>query len=241
MAKGLLHITALALALALASGCKAKPGGRCSANQTACEDPHTGLFCLDGKFTEMTCGGPDGCVAAGKQVDCDNTIANKGDGCSESEDLACTADKKGELRCRGNHFIVASTCRGPTGCFFTGNKLHCDTDVADSNDPCEEKDDLACSVRQEGPLQVRRPEVRHREHLPRPQGVLDRGEQRELRPPCRRARRSVPFRGQLRLHRRQKGAFGLPWRQVQAGKKVQQAVRVHRPRRQDRVRLSVRN
>jgi hypothetical protein len=94
----------------------------------------------------MSCGGPDGCVVNGKQVDCDNTLASKGDGCSEAEDLACTTDKKSELRCRGNRFVVASTCRGPTGCFFTGNKLHCDTDVADSNDPCEEKDDLACSL-----------------------------------------------------------------------------------------------
>ena len=146
MTKGLLCLVFPFLAFALTTSCKAKPGGRCSGSQTACEDPHTGLFCLDGKYTEMTCNGPDGCVTSGKQVDCDNTIAAKGDGCSEPEDLACTADKKGELRCRGGHFVVASTCRGPTGCFFTGNKLHCDTDVADSNDPCEEKDDLACSV-----------------------------------------------------------------------------------------------
>jgi hypothetical protein len=132
--------------LAFTGGCKPKLGGRCSAGQTACEDPRTALFCDDAKFGEMTCSGPDGCVQSGKQVDCDNTIANKGDGCSEAEDLACTADKKGELRCRGGHFVVASTCRGPSGCFFTGNKLHCDTDLADTSDPCEEKDDLACSL-----------------------------------------------------------------------------------------------
>src|SRR5271170_2256462 len=76
----LIFALALVLVLALVSGCKAKPGGRCSASQTACEDAHTGLFCLEGKFTEMSCAGPDGCVASGKQVDCDNTIANKGDG-----------------------------------------------------------------------------------------------------------------------------------------------------------------
>jgi hypothetical protein len=146
MTKTATLVMALFFALPLVAGCKAKPGGRCAASQTACEDPHTALFCQDGKFAEMTCGGPDGCVASGKQVDCDNTIANKGDGCSEPEDLACTPDKKSELRCRGGHFVVASSCRGPSGCFFTGNKLHCDTDVADMNDPCEEKDDLACSV-----------------------------------------------------------------------------------------------
>jgi hypothetical protein len=129
-----------------ASACRPKPGGHCSIGATACMDPHTALFCLDGKYTDMTCGGPDGCVQSGRSVDCDNTIANANDGCSEAEDLACTSDKKSELRCRGNHFVVASTCKGPTGCFFTGNKLHCDTDLADLNDPCEEKDDLACSM-----------------------------------------------------------------------------------------------
>lgn len=128
------------------AGCKPKAGGHCSPQQTACADVHTALACQDGKFVEVSCGGPDGCVASGKQVECDNSIANKGDGCAESEDLACTADKKGELRCRSNRFVLASTCRGPTGCFFTGNKLHCDTDVAEANDPCEEKDDLACAA-----------------------------------------------------------------------------------------------
>src|SRR5437899_534740 len=127
-------------------GCKPKPGGRCGPSQVACFDPRTALFCLDGKFTEMTCGGPAGCTQSGKQIECDNTLANKGDGCAEQEDLACTADKKSELRCRGNKFVVASTCRGPTGCFFTGNKLHCDTDLADLSDPCEDKDDLACAL-----------------------------------------------------------------------------------------------
>ncbi len=138
-------LAALALA-ALGTGCKPKVDGHCTAGQMACEDGHSALFCENGKYAEMTCSGPDGCAQSGKQVDCDNSIANKGDGCSEPEDLACTADKKGELRCRSDHFTLASTCRGPSGCFFTGNKLHCDTDVADSNDPCEEKDDLACSL-----------------------------------------------------------------------------------------------
>jgi hypothetical protein len=136
----------LAVVLALSNGCKPKPGGRCSGTQTACEDAKTALFCDDGKFSEMTCGGPDGCAQSGKQVDCDNTIASKGDGCSDNDDLACSAEKKSELRCRSNHFALASTCRGPGGCFFTGNKLHCDTDIADLSDPCEEKDDLACSL-----------------------------------------------------------------------------------------------
>ena len=49
--------------------------GRCGPSQVACFDKATALFCLDGKFSEMSCGGPAGCVQSGKQVDCDNTIA----------------------------------------------------------------------------------------------------------------------------------------------------------------------
>jgi hypothetical protein len=150
MAAILRRTCALGLVVTLAglwtTGCKPKIGGRCTVGQMACEDSHGALFCEDGKYSEMTCSGPDGCVQSGKSVDCDNTVANKGDGCAEAEDLACTADKKGELRCRSGHFALASSCRGASGCFFTGNKLHCDTDLADSNDPCEDKDDLACSL-----------------------------------------------------------------------------------------------
>ena len=137
---------AFLLFAAALGGCKPKLGGTCRASQVACLDGDTALFCIDGKFAEMSCGGPGGCAQTGKQVECDNTLATKGDGCAEQEDLACGMDKKSELRCRGNKFIVASTCRGPTGCFFTGNKLHCDTDVADLSDSCEDKDDLACAL-----------------------------------------------------------------------------------------------
>ena len=147
MARRVFGVGLVVVLLALTGvGCKAKPGGVCRPSQVACFNSSTALFCLDGKFSEMSCGGPAGCVQSGKQIECDNTLALKGDGCAEQEDLACTSDKKSELRCRGNKFVVASTCRGPTGCFFTGNKLHCDTDVADLADPCEDKDDLACAI-----------------------------------------------------------------------------------------------
>jgi len=142
---GGLLLLAIALATSL-TGCKPKPGGRCSPSAFVCENGTTALFCLDGKYSEVSCAGPAGCVMSGKTAECDNTLAKVGDGCAEQEDLSCTSDKKSELRCRGNKFVVASTCRGPTGCFFTGNKLHCDTDLADLTDPCEDKDDLACSL-----------------------------------------------------------------------------------------------
>jgi hypothetical protein len=125
-----------------------KVGGTCTAaDRLACKDDHAALFCLGGTFTEMRCDGPRGCAPSGHGIQCDNTVARVGDGCAEEEDLACTLDGKAELRCRANKFVVASTCRGPTGCFFVHNtKLHCDTDLADLPDPCEDNGDLACAL-----------------------------------------------------------------------------------------------
>ena len=47
-------LAALALMATLASGCKPKVGGRCTAGQMACDDGHGALFCEDGKYAEMT-------------------------------------------------------------------------------------------------------------------------------------------------------------------------------------------
>jgi len=143
MTKALSSLAVLAL---LVASCKQKPGGTCSAGTHVCEDGHTMLFCLEGKLAEMPCNGPDACTLNTKPNECDHTIANKGDACEEAEEPACTADKKQEVRCRQNHWAVAASCKGPLGCFFTGAKLHCDDDLADLGDPCEENGQLSCSV-----------------------------------------------------------------------------------------------
>src|SRR5262249_11295428 len=98
-----------------------------------------------GKYVAAACGGEEGCTFS-DQAECDNRIANVGDACVGENDLSCTPDARAELRCKRGHFVVASTCRGPTGCYFTTNKLHCDTDLADLPDPCEDADDLACAL-----------------------------------------------------------------------------------------------
>lgn len=144
-------VVSLGLSLALSvvgTGCKKKAAGdSCSPTQTTCQDKENALICVGGKLTVMQCRGSAGCSGSGETVSCDNKFASAGDGCSkETSDLACTMDKKGELRCRDNRLVLASSCRGPKGCWWEGSTLHCDTDTADLTDPCEDDDGLSCST-----------------------------------------------------------------------------------------------
>jgi hypothetical protein len=128
-------------------GCKKKPGDTCKPEEMACLDPKAALICVNGAFAEMKCRGAAGCAASADAVSCDNKFAEVGDGCNkETSELACAGDKKGELRCKDNKLALASSCRGPKGCWWEGATLHCDTDVADLADPCEDDEDLACST-----------------------------------------------------------------------------------------------
>jgi hypothetical protein len=147
--------TILALLAALSGGCKKKAGDACKAGQSMCIDKSSALYCQDGKFAVQTCRGADGCKAANGEIACDNKAALENDGCDEEKDLACTLDKRNELRCHANKFTVASTCRGSKGCWFEGNTLHCDTDLAEPGDPCEDADDIACAVDQKSELKCR--------------------------------------------------------------------------------------
>ena len=98
-------------------------------------------------FWTPAAGGPGGCADSKDGAFCDNKVAQEKDGCDpRTSGLACTMDKKSEMRCRGNTFVVASTCRGPSGCTFEGTDLKCDTDIADPKDPCEDDNGLACAV-----------------------------------------------------------------------------------------------
>ena len=128
-------------------GCSKKVGDSCSSGVKVCADKDKALFCVDGKLLEMACRGPAGCADAKDEVFCDNKVAAEKDGCDQGlSALACTMDKKSELRCKANKFVLTSTCRGPGGCTFEGTTLKCDTDVADPKDPCEDEDDLSCAL-----------------------------------------------------------------------------------------------
>ncbi len=142
---GLIVLLALAPLAALA-GCKPQVGGKCNANQVACADKTTGLFCgSDGKFATMSCAGPLGCTQNGTEVDCDNSVASNSDGCNTPGDVACATDHKAALECKDGKFSVGSTCKGPGGCKITGDKITCDNDTSDVGDACHFNGDYACT------------------------------------------------------------------------------------------------
>ncbi|MEO8874355.1 MAG: hypothetical protein ABI461_02110 [Polyangiaceae bacterium] len=128
-------------------GCKPKVGAKCNAGQEICTDKAGGLFCgADSKFAAMSCGGPAGCVQSAQGFACDNSLATTADGCETNDDVACAADKKAALECHDNKFTVGSTCKGPKGCTIADDKISCDNDTADENDPCHFDDDYACTT-----------------------------------------------------------------------------------------------
>jgi hypothetical protein len=130
----------------LAAGSKsAGPGSTCTSGQMKCTTGAEALYCEGGKFAAMKCAGPKGCVAASKGVDCDNTVASANDVCDEDQEHACAPDSKSRLLCKGHKFVVSSHCEGDKGCYWTGNTIHCDTDIADLNDPCDKDEDIACA------------------------------------------------------------------------------------------------
>ena len=147
MARRRVAIALLLLGFVGTVGCSKKVGDSCSSGVKVCADKDKALFCVDGKLLEMACRGPAGCADAKDEVFCDNKVAGEKDGCDQGlSTLACTMDKKSELRCKANKFVLTSTCRGPGGCTFEGTTLKCDTDVADPKDPCEDEGDLSCAL-----------------------------------------------------------------------------------------------
>jgi hypothetical protein len=127
-------------------------GDACSLeNDNSCtSDKRSVVVCRGRKWTKsLTCAGPGGCERADKDVKCDNTVASLGDLCNIEKDLACSADKKATLVCRGGKFEVGTPCKGPKLCVAQSGKINCDDSLADLNDPCEKKptdEKYACST-----------------------------------------------------------------------------------------------
>lgn len=138
---------ALAALVVLSSACKAKPGGKCGGASAACTDKANALFCVDDTYAAIPCRGEKGCAQNGAVVDCDESIANEQDVCNAPDAIACTPDHKEALRCTNKRFVLDETCKGPTGCRIDATqKITCDNDIADVNDPCHFIGDYACTT-----------------------------------------------------------------------------------------------
>jgi hypothetical protein len=138
---------ALAALVVLSADCKPKVGGKCSGAAAACIDKASALFCVDDAYATITCRGEKGCAQNGAVVDCDESVASEQDACNAPDTIACSSDHKEALRCTNKRFVIDETCKGPTGCKIDATqKISCDNDVADVNDPCHFIGDYACTT-----------------------------------------------------------------------------------------------
>ncbi|MFO0663653.1 MAG: hypothetical protein U0174_06855 [Polyangiaceae bacterium] len=108
------------------------------------------VVCRDGKFTtHLDCKGPKGCSMIGKMLNCDTTLADKGDNCSKPGTYACATDNKQMFICSSDKkWDVWRYCRGRDACQVknNGNEVNCDVSISEENDPCGVPNAVACSV-----------------------------------------------------------------------------------------------
>jgi hypothetical protein len=120
---------------------KQKAGDKCSHNNMfLCSDANTALICVQGTIETMPCRGAKGCATSGGEPECDDDISKEGEACvmppAGALNVACTTDAKGLLHCANNKWTLASGCKGPKGCKFSGTNFTCDDDFADVGDVC---------------------------------------------------------------------------------------------------------
>lgn len=126
--------------------CKPKAGGSCKDDAPeTCIGDKSALACHDGKWEEMTCRGPQGCIKSGKENVCDQTVAEANDVCNLPNDFVCTGDKKGMLECKKNKWVFVQSCLGERNCVTEQKKVICDNSIANPADPCREEEDYACA------------------------------------------------------------------------------------------------
>jgi hypothetical protein len=87
-------------------------------------------------------------VFDGRNVQCDTSVGEPADPCTQKGTYACSADKKTMLVCDGDTLGPASTCRGPQGCRIQreGNRVDCDDTIAIEGDVCDQPRRIACST-----------------------------------------------------------------------------------------------
>lgn len=98
-----------------------KEGAECEQADTYSCTPDKAkmLVCKDKKMVVASlCKGQHGCRLQGKKVDCDNSLSDVGDICSEGS-IACSMDKKAFLECKGGKFVKKQDCKQQCTVFNT--------------------------------------------------------------------------------------------------------------------------
>lgn len=121
--------------------------GRTDEGAAVCAGDKAMLACHAGKFENVACLGPRGCELSSGKANCDQSVANAGDPCSQDKAKACSADGSRVLACTLGRMSELYECRGENKCKSEGGKLTCDQTVAKLGDICDKglSGHIACS------------------------------------------------------------------------------------------------
>jgi hypothetical protein len=127
-----------AYCLRISTACTLKAGDPCPEGKATCSDTTTALFCQDGRFAAVQCGGEEGCTQEAGLVSCDYSGNQAGDACIAALEGQgdCGEDGLSIVTCTSGRFTVYP-CRGPAGCTKDGTSSRCDGTRAQEGDPCQ--------------------------------------------------------------------------------------------------------
>jgi hypothetical protein len=81
---------------------------------------------------------------------CDASRTDEGTPCPETwqAKAGCSADGKTMLLCSRRKWEESGPCRGPRGCYETGDDIHCDNSLSEPGDPCDASNEgkVACTA-----------------------------------------------------------------------------------------------
>ncbi len=127
----------------------AEPGDICTVDDEYACTPDKGraLHCVNGKYERyLECRGKGKCTQLGQQVQCDTSIADKGDLCKTQGQVACTSNSKEMVICRDGKFASYRFCRGELGCANNAANPSCDESISMEGDPCGLPGQVVCSI-----------------------------------------------------------------------------------------------
>ena len=127
-----------------------QPGDVCGKTDegvAVCASDDAMLACHARKFERVPCRGPHGCETVAGQANCDQSVAEAGEGCKKQNAKACSVDKTQVLSCSEGRLVAQYFCRGDGACSSAGGKLACDQTVAKLGDACDKSlsGHIACS------------------------------------------------------------------------------------------------
>lgn len=143
--------------VALAVACKKPPtvGADCKTKgEIQCLDKKTGAICAGGKWEQLTCEGPTGCMSVAGSGSCTHTKHAVGEYCADEGKPECSGDKKAMIKCENNRWKQLEECKGKLGCVANAMGAKCDLGASTEGAACtaENEGNASCTPDAKGLL-----------------------------------------------------------------------------------------